>query len=92
MKKENVLLFLSETKKTNPFASAEGCTNFRTPNLQRQKDCKEHEDAVYEEATRDTFSNEQHLVFREQLQAIVTGMRAVYWLAMEDIATVTYDS
>ena len=77
--------------KTNPFASAEGCTNFRTSTLQRHKDCKEHEDAVNEEATRDMFSNTQCHVFREQSQAIPTAMRAVYWLAKEDIATVKYD-
>ena len=49
-------------KKTNPFASAEACTNFRTSTMHRQKDCKEHEDAVNEEAMRDTFSNTQHCV------------------------------
>ena len=27
----DVLLFLSDIKKTNPFASAEGCTNFCPP-------------------------------------------------------------
>ena len=32
---------------------------------------------------RDTFSNTQRRVFREQLQAILTAMRAVYWLAKE---------
>ena len=53
---------------------------------------EEHEDAVNEEAMRDTFSNIQCCVFREQLQAILTAMRAVYWLAKEDIATVKYDS
>ena len=41
---------------------------------------------------RDTFSNTQHRLFRAQLQAILTAMRAVYWLAKEDIATVKYDS
>ena len=51
--------FCWKSKKTNPFASAEGCTNFRTSTLQRHKDCKEHEDAVNEEAMRDTFSNTQ---------------------------------
>ena len=84
--------FCRKSKKTNPFASAEGCTNFRTSTLQRHKDCKEHEDAVNEEAMRDTFSNTQRRVFREQSQAILTAMRAVYWLAKEDIATVKYDS
>ena len=63
----------------NPFASAEGCTNFRTSTLQRHKNCKEHEDAVNEEAMRDTFSNTQRRVFREQSQAILT--------AKEDIAS-----
>ena len=38
--------FCQKFKKTNPFASAEGCTNFRTSTLQRHKDCKEHEDGV----------------------------------------------
>ena len=49
-------------------------------------------DAVNEEAMRDTFSNTQHRLFRAQSQAILTAMRAVYWLAKEDIATVKYDS
>ena len=31
-------------------------------------------------------------VFRAQSQAILTAMRAVYWLAEGDIATVKYDS
>lgn len=62
------------------------------PQLCNDKDCKEHEDAVNEEAMRDTFSNTQHRVFRAQSQAILTAMRAVYWLAKEDIATVKYDS
>ena len=33
---------------------------------------------------RDTFSNTQHRLFREESQAILTAMRAVYWLAKED--------
>ena len=78
--------FCQKSKKTNPFASAEGCTNFRTSTLQRHKECKEQEDAVNEEAMRDTFSNTQRRVF------ILTTMRAVYWPAKEDIATVKYDS
>ena len=41
---------------------------------------------------RDTFSNTQSHVFREQSQAILTAMRAVYWLVKEDKATVKYDS
>ena len=41
---------------------------------------------------RDTFSNTQRRVPREQSQAILTAMRALYWLAKEDIATVKYDS
>jgi len=54
--------FCQKSKKTNPFALAEGFTNFRTSTLHRHKDCKEHEDAVNEEATcmRDMFSNTQH--------------------------------
>ena len=84
--------FCRKPKKTNPFASVEGCTNFRTSTLHRHKDCKEHEDAVNGEAMRDTFSNTQRHVFRAQLQAILTAMGAVYWLATEDIATVKYDS
>ena len=56
--------FCQKSKKTNPFASAEGCTNLRTSTLQRHKDCKEHEDAVNEEAISDTFSNTQRRVFR----------------------------
>ena len=79
--------FCQRSKKANPFALAEGCTNFRTSTLKRLKDCKEHDDAVNEEAMRDTFSNTQRRVFREQSQAIFTKMRAVYWLAKEDIAT-----
>ena len=38
------------------------------------------------------FRNIQCRVFREQSQAILTVMRAVYWLAKEDIATVKNDS
>ena len=41
---------------------------------------------------RDTFNSKPRGVFREQSQAILTAMRAVYWLAKEDIATVKYDS
>ena len=48
--------------------------------------------AFNQEAMRDTFSNTQRRVFREHSQAILTAMRAVYWLAKEDIATVKYDS
>ena len=77
--------FCRKSKKTNPFASAEGCTNFRTSTLHRHKDCKEHEDAVREEAMRDTFSKTQRRLFRAESQAILTAMRAVYWLAKEDI-------
>ena len=43
--------------------------------------CEEHEDAVNEEALRDMFSNMRCHVFREQSQAILTAMRAVYWPA-----------
>ena len=42
-------------------------------------------------AMRDMFRNKQCCVFREQSQAILTEMRALYWLA-KDIATVKYDS
>ena len=41
---------------------------------------------------RDTFNNTQHHVFRAQSQVILTAMRAVYWLAKEDVATVKYNS
>jgi len=54
---------------------------------------KEHDDAVNKIAmTPDTFSNTQRRVFGKQSQAILTEMRAVYWLAKEGIATVKYDS
>ena len=78
-------------KDANPSASADGCTNFGTSTLQRHKGCKEHEDAVNEE---DTFSKTQCCVLREQSQAILTAMRAVYWLDKVDIhvATVKHDS
>lgn len=60
--------------------------------MQRHNDGKEYEEAFNEEAMRDMFSNKQCRVFREQSQAILTAMRAVYWLAKENIATVKYDS
>ena len=41
---------------------------------------------------RDTFNNQQRCVMREQSHAIITAMKAVYWLAKEDIATVKYNS
>ena len=83
--------WLRYEKDANPSASADGCTNFGTSTLQRHKDCKEHEDAVNEE---DTFSKTQCRVLREQSQAILTAMRAVYWLDKVDIhvATVKHDS
>ena len=74
------IYFWQKSKDTNPFASAEGCTILE-PHLCKNKDSKEHEDAVNEEAMRDTFSNTQCHVFKEQLQAILTAMRAIYWLA-----------
>ena len=40
-----------------PIALTAGCSNFRTSTLQRHKDCKQHEDAINEEAMRDMFSN-----------------------------------
>ena len=40
---------------------------------------------------KDTFSSTQRRVLREQSQAILTAMRALYWLAKEDIATLKYD-
>ena len=90
--KEVMFCYFCQKSKTNSFASAKGCTNFRTSTLHRHKDCKEHEDAVNEEAMRDTFNNTQHHVFRAQSQVILTAMRAVYWLAKEDVATVKYNS
>ena len=41
---------------------------------------------------RDTFSNTQCHALREQSQAILRAMRALYWLAKEDVTTVKYDS
>ena len=41
---------------------------------------------------RDTFSNTQRHALREQSQAILRAMRALYWLAKEDVTTVKYDS
>jgi len=70
--------FFQKYKKANPFASAEGCTDFRTSTLQRHRDCKECQDAVNEEAMRAAFGNTQCHVFREQSQAILTVMRALY--------------
>ena len=84
--------FCRKSNETNRFASAEGCTHFRASTLQRHKDCKEDEDAVNEQAMREMFRNTQRHVFREQSQAILTAMRAVYWLDKEDKATVKYDS
>ena len=51
--------FCRKSKKTNPFASAERCTNFGTSTLQRHKDCKEHEDTVNKKAMRDIYA-QQH--------------------------------
>lgn len=70
--------YICQKSRTNRFAAADGCTNFRTPTLQRHIDCKE-------QAMRDAFN-------KAQSQAILTAMRAVYWLAKEDIATVKYNS
>ena len=92
MKRTKMFCYFCQKSKTNPFALAEGCTDFRPSTFQRQKDCKEHEDAINEEAMKDTFRSTQHCAFREQSRAILTAMRAVYWLAKEDIATVKYDS
>ena len=41
---------------------------------------------------RDTFNNQERRIMREQSHAIITAMKAVYWLAKEDIATVKYNS
>ena len=41
---------------------------------------------------RDTFSNTECRILRKQSQAILTAMRAVYWLDKVDIATVKHDS
>ena len=84
--------FCRKSKEIHRFASAEGCTHFRALTLQRHKDCKEDGNAVNEEAMRDMFSNTQRRLFREQSQAILIAMRAVYWLVKEDKATVKYDS
>ena len=66
-------IFVGNLRKQTPFASAEGCTNFRTSTLQRHKDCKEHEDAVDEEAMRDTFSNTQPRVLtRKKVSTPIT--------------------
>ena len=62
------------------------------PQLCKDIKTKEYEESFNEEAMRDTFSKTQRRVFREHSQAILTEMRAVYWLAKEDIATVKYDS
>ena len=85
-------IFGRKSNETNRFAPAEGCTHFRASTLQRHKDCKEDEDAVNEQAMRETFSNTQRHVFREQSQVILKAMRAAYWLVKEDKATVKYDS
>ena len=82
--KEVMFCYICQKSRTNPFAAADGCTN-RTPTLQRHIDCKEHEDVINEEAMRDAFN-------KAQSQAILTAMRAIYWLAKEDIATVKYNS
>ena len=84
--------FCRKSKKANPFASADKCTNFGTSTLQRHKDCKEHEDAVSKETMRDTFSNTECRVLRKQSQVIHTAMRAIYWLDKVDIAIVKHDS
>ena len=83
-------IFVGNLRRQTPLHRQNG-VQIRT--LQRYEDYKEHEDAVSEEAyMRDTFSNTQSRVFRAESQAILTAMRAVYWLAKEDIATVKYDS
>ena len=69
--------FCRKSKKANPFGSA-GCTNFRTSTLQRHKDCKDYQDALHEEVMRDRFNNQQRRVMREQSNAIITAMKAVY--------------
>ena len=48
--------FCRRSKKTTPFASVKG-VQILEPQLCKDRCCKEHEDAVNEEATRDTFSN-----------------------------------
>jgi len=80
-------IFVRNLRKQTPLHRQKG-VQILEPQLCKDKDCKEHEDAVNEVAMRDTFSNTQGRVFREQSQAICTAMRAAYWLAEEDIATV----
>ena len=79
-----------QSGKSNPFTS--GCINYRTSTLVHHIESQDHRNALQEIEMAESFQEVVMNSVSSQEQAVVSGMRTVYWLAKEHIATEKYDS
>ena len=75
---------------SNPFTS--GCINCRTSTLVRHIESQDHRNTLQEIEMAESFQEAVMNSVSSQEQAVVSGMRTVYWLAKEHIATEKYNS
>ena len=79
-----------QSGKSNPFTS--GCINYGTSTLVRHIESQDHRNALQEIEMAESFQEAVMNSVSSQEQAVVSGMRTVYWLAEEQIATEKYKS
>ena len=94
LKYEGTSMFCSicrESGKKGPFTGT-GCTNYRTSTLSRHARSKDHRDAVKERVLRRDMTVCTQRVLSENELAIMSAMRATYWLAKEELASSKFPS
>lgn len=79
-----------QSGKSNPFTS--GCINYRISTLVRHIESQDHRNALQEIEMAESFQEIVMNSVSSQEQAVVSGMRTVYWLPKEYIATEKYNS
>ena len=75
----------NEARKKNSFTSRQGSMNFRTSTLTRHANSRDHKNANQEVVMCRELVTVTRRVLSGNEQAIVCALKAVYWLAKEEM-------
>ena len=85
----NMFCSLCQAYKMN-HSLTEGSDNYHTLTLMRHAEVKDHRLAISVDLDANNMERLIHRIFSVQDQALIFAIRTVYFLAKEDIASVTY--
>ena len=69
-----------------------GCKTFKTSSLTRHEELTDHKHAIAEGELQANFNASLSKVFIEEDEAIMKAMKAVYWMASENLPMTKYES